>query len=119
MNITLYKRNINYYKKKTCILNVFNIVRYQNSEVHGNIPIRGNRTTFPESYIFSVFNVLARKMVKKKTVKKKIVMENKYRVFVSYFLRQKHQNAYKLYYMGNQNDITRSIYYHCFFFLAS
>ncbi len=66
MNITLFKRNINYYQK-TCILNVFNIVRYQNGEVHGNIPIRGNRTTFPESYIFSVFfNVLARKMVKKK-----------------------------------------------------
>ncbi len=49
------KNTITKKKKKTCVLRIFDLIRYQNAEIHGNHPIWGNETTLPEACHISVF----------------------------------------------------------------
>ncbi len=47
---TLYGEKYQHYQKKR-VLRIFDLIRYQNAEIHGNHPIWGNETTLPDRVI--------------------------------------------------------------------
>ncbi len=116
---SFWKRN---YISETCVFSVYERVRHQNNEKHGNLPILENKTILLKaclSSVFFFFNLLTHQ--KAKTHKKTCFMGKQNNITKKIYFEcfhlvtyKKHQNACKLSCMWKHNHITGNVYYECF-----